>query len=116
MSDPGAYRDRLSFEKRSTAADDYGSVAGAWSAQFTRNAHIREPGLREGREAVIAARLQGTMPVEIEVRFDDETRTITPDWRAVDTRDGTIYAIRTAADLARTKQFMTITAEMGVAP
>jgi head-tail adaptor len=31
---------------------------------------------------------------------------ITPAWRAVDTRDGTIYAIQTAADMERRREWI----------
>jgi SPP1 family predicted phage head-tail adaptor len=109
----GDLRDRLQFQKRGAVADDYGSVSGDWSAQFTRAAAIKVPD--QGREAVIAARLQGTQPVEIIVRYDDLTATITPEWRAVDTRDGKTYAIRTAGDMDRRRQWITLMAQVGVA-
>jgi len=49
------------------------------------------------------------------VRFDAETATITAAWRLIETRSGTIYNIRTAADMERRRRFITMLCEAGVA-
>lgn len=101
----GAMRDRLRFEKRVEIEDGAGNTVGDWASQFVRSAEIRP---LKGTESVIAARLQGTQPALVMVRFDSQTETITPEWRAVDTRDGTIYAIQTAADMERRREWITM--------
>lgn len=110
----GRLLDKVTFERKKKLGDTYGNeVTGPWEAQFTRSAEIRP--LRGG-ETVLAARLSGTQPVLIIVRYDSQTRTITPDWRAVDAREGTVYAIESASDIERAKEWFTITGQSGVAP
>jgi SPP1 family predicted phage head-tail adaptor len=90
----GKLRERVTFQKRMLQADDgYGNALTAFADVMTVWARITP--LRGG-EGVIAARLQGTQPVLITVRHSTETAAITPDWRLVDARTGTIYNIRTA--------------------
>lgn len=106
-------RDRVRFESRDTTPDEYGNVqAGAFVARFVRPARI-EP-LRGG-EGVIAARLEARQPALIIVRSDTQTRQITNDWRAIDDRSGRVYAVRTAQDMERRRQFVTLMCESGVA-
>ena len=49
------------------------------------------------------------------MRFDTETATITPTWRLIETRSGTVYNIRTVADMERRRRFITMLCEAGVA-
>jgi len=110
----GDMRDRLRFESRASVDDGYGNlVAGDWTEQFTRAATIRQ--MKGGDEAVIAARLQGRVPVRIVVSSDSGTRQITHEWRAVDTRSSVVYAIKTVYDEERRGQFITIDAVIGEA-
>jgi head-tail adaptor len=107
-------RDRLRFESRAVADDGYGNpVAGDWTHRFTRSADVRPA---RGGEEVLAAKLQGVQPVRIIVYSDSETRTVTPEWRAVDSRSGLVYAIRAVADEERRGQFLTLDAIAGAAP
>lgn len=106
----GPLRERVRFEKRAAADDGCGNTRGDWVAQFSRAAAIRP---LQGGEGVIAARLSGTQPALIIVRFDSETRTIAPDWRAVDEASGTVYAIKTAADMERRRAWWTMLCEAG---
>jgi SPP1 family predicted phage head-tail adaptor len=104
MTASGDLRDRMRFEKRALSDDGYGNtVAGAFEAQFTRWAEIVPA---RGSEQVIAARLEGVQPVTVRVRWDSQTGSITTDWRAVDTRSGRVYAIKTAADPDRRREWM----------
>lgn len=112
MPGAGDLRGRLRFERRTAAADDYGNVASDFAAQFERAAEIKPI---KGGEEVMAARLGGRQPALIRVRFDSETATIMPDWRAVDTRTGQVWAIHTAVDMERRREWITMTAEVGVA-
>ena len=112
--DPGQMRERVRFEARAPAIDDYGNaITGDYAPRFERAALYL---MRPGSETMIAARLTGRQPVSIIVRLDSQTRTITADWHAVDTRDGTVWAIiAPPVDMDRTGQWLTITAEAGVA-
>ncbi|NBJ13335.1 phage head closure protein [Microvirga arsenatis] len=106
----GALRDRIRFEKRAEADDGYGNTVSDWTPQFERAAEIRP---LKGSEQVIASRLQGTQPALILVRYDSQTATITPEWRAVDARSGTTYNIQTAADMERRREYITMMCTAG---
>jgi len=106
----GALRDRIRFEKRADADDGYGNTVSDWAVQFERAAEIRP---LKGSEQVIASRLQGIQPALIIVRYDSQTATITPEWRAVDARSGTIYNIETAADMERRCEYITMMCTAG---
>jgi head-tail adaptor len=88
-------RDRVAFEARETVVDDLGSVQGEFVERFACAAEIRA---KLGGEAVAAARLAGQQPVLITVRQAAVTADLTTEWRARDTRRGTIYNIRSIAD------------------
>ena len=105
-------RDRVSFEKREEVDDGYGNTVGMWVAHFERDACILPS---KGGETVIASRLQEVQPALIIVRFDAETTTITAEWRLIEVRSGTIYNIRTSADMERRGRFITMLCEAGVA-
>jgi head-tail adaptor len=110
----GGMGDRLRFESRAVADDGYGNpVSGDWTHRFTRSADVRPA---RGGEEVLAAKLQGVQPVRIIVYSDSETRTVTPEWRAVDNASGLVYAIRAVADEERRGQFLTLDAIAGAAP
>lgn len=106
-------RDRISFQVRAETPDDLGNpVAGDFAEQFVRSAKVQP--LRGG-EAVTAARLEERQPVLIFVRSDENTRRITNDWRAVDARSGSIYEVKTAEDMERRREWVTLLCESGVA-
>ena len=107
----GQLKERVRFEARGGVDDGYGNtVPGAFEARFTRAAaYLMKP----GSEAVLAARLQGSQPVTMIVRFDRQTRAIGTDWRVVDTRTGTAYAIQAAEDMDRSRQWITLVCVAG---
>lgn len=109
--DPGSMRERVRFEKRGGTKDGYGNVVpGPWAEQFVRSAlFIMKP----GSEAVLAARLQGQQPVTMIVRFDSQTSTIGTDWRVIDVRTGTVYAVKAAEDMDRKRQWWTMVCAAG---
>ncbi|KAB2771014.1 phage head closure protein [Brucella anthropi] len=107
-----ALRDRVRLEKREEVDDGYGNTYGQWVAQFERDACILPS---KGGETVIASRLQEVQPALILVRYDAETATITAAWRLIETRSGTVYNIRTSADMERRGRFITMLCESGVA-
>ncbi|MFJ5486194.1 phage head closure protein [Hansschlegelia beijingensis] len=106
-------RDRVRLEMREEVDDGWGGVGlGDWVPQFERNACIL---LSKGGETVIAARLQSVQPALIIVRYDAQTAAITAAWRLIETRSGTVYNIRTVADMERRGRFITMLCEAGVA-
>jgi head-tail adaptor len=112
MPGAGALNKRLRFEKRPAVADDgYGNVEGEWTAQFTCAARIAP--LR-GSETVIGQRLAGVQPVIISIRSSGQSRAVEPNWRAVDTRLGTIYNLRAGANFDERNAMIDIIAETGV--
>lgn len=96
----GTFRERVAFEQRpDPTEDDLGNeVTGDFAQQFQRSARI-QPSKGFGNETVQAARLTGTQPMIIRVHFDSETRTVTSSWRIRDVRSGTVYNIRSFANM-----------------
>jgi head-tail adaptor len=109
----GRMLDKVSFQQRKTISDDgFGNERQAWEEQFQRSAEFI---MRPGSESALAARLEGRQPVTMIVRYDRNTATIGADWRAVSARPPhTIYAIHTAEDMDRKRQWISILAEAGV--
>ncbi|MBA1157764.1 head-tail adaptor protein [Microvirga mediterraneensis] len=93
----GQLRDRLTFEARSVIDDGYGNeVSGPWAAQFTVAARVTTS---PGRETVTAQRLAGVNPVDVWVRWSEQTKNIRTEWRAVDARDPErVFAILSVTD------------------
>ena len=108
----GKLRERLTFQKRLQKDDDTGNPLDDWEDQFTVAARVF---YRRGGETVLAARLEGTQPVEITVRHSSQTMLVTPDWRAVDARNtASVFNIRAAAPDEKRTQIVFM-AETGVA-
>ncbi len=111
MPAAGDMRERVRFEARGGTDDGYGNtVPGEFETQFSRAAQFL---MKPGSEAMQAARLQSQQPVNMIVRFDPQTRTITPEWRAVDERTGVAYAIRAVEDMDRRRQWLTLVCVAG---
>jgi head-tail adaptor len=87
----GELRDRVAFDAETTGDDGYGNTITGFAEQFIVSAKIR---YLRGTEPVLADRLQGVQPVVVTVRASDNTRTITPSWRARDVRSATVFNIR----------------------
>jgi SPP1 family predicted phage head-tail adaptor len=102
---------RVHCQNRVEHDDGYGNTVAEFATQFTVRAAYRH--LRGG-ETVMASRLENKHPVLITVRASSETRQINSDWRLVDARDDTAWAIRDVT--AETdRQFVTFLCERGVA-
>lgn len=102
---------RVHCQKRTERDDGYGNTVAEFATEFTVRAAYRH--LRGG-EAVMASRLENKHPVLITVRSSSQTRQINSDWRLVDARDDTAWAIRDVT--AETdRQFITFLSERGVA-
>lgn len=107
-------RFRVRFDKQDfDQAAAGGGALGKWKAQFTRWAMIKP---MQGSEPVVAQRLTGKQPVLITVRYDENTVLIDPSWRAVEVRNDNpvrYYALKTAEDMDRKRQFITLLAIAG---
>jgi len=97
MPTAGQLKDRLTFQRRGSAQDEYGNEqTGAWENVFTVSARVTAS---PGRETVTAQRLQGVNPVDVWVRWSAQTATIKTEWRAVDARDPSrVFAILSVTD------------------
>lgn len=103
---------RVHCQKRAAIDDGMGNtVSGDWETQFSVNAaykHVR------GREEVLAGRLEGVHPILITVRRTSQTVLITSDWKLVDARDGTEWAVRDVTH-ETDRAFITFLCASGVA-
>jgi len=97
MPSTGQLRDRVTFQARSKIDDGYGNeVSGPWEDKFTVSARVTAS---PGRETVTAQRLQGINPVDVWVRWSEQTAQIQTEWRAIDARDPSrVFAILSVTD------------------
>lgn len=102
---------KVNCQKRVEQDDGLGNTVSGFATQFTVRAtykHLR------GGESVMASRLENKHPIIITVRASSQTREITSDWRLIDARDGTVWAVRDVT--AETdRQFISLLCERGVA-
>ncbi len=102
---------KVHCQKRVEVDDGAGNTVGNFATQFTVRAAYRH--LRGG-ETVIASRLENRHPVIIAVRSSSQSRQINTDWRLVDARDGTAWAVRDVTH-ETDRQFISLLCERGVA-
>lgn len=100
----------LAFEQQLVEETSYGAV-GDWDEVFQRRCRVRA---RLGTEPVIAQRLQGIQPLEIEMRSDSETRLVDPGWRIKNVRTNEYYQIRAVAP-AENRRWISMACELGPA-
>lgn len=88
----GKLRTKLSFQRRGTSDDGFGTVTrtGEFEHVFFAMAEVKP---RFGSEPVIAGRLQGVQPYSIVIRQCDAARAVDAAWRAVGAHSGAIYSI-----------------------
>lgn len=109
----GELRHKISFQTRAEVDDGFGNpISGEWEEQFTVYAKVQA---KFGGEAVTAARLQGQQPITIVVRQSSQTVLIKENWRAVDAREGTEYAIRSIVDPDDGGAWLELLCQSGVA-
>lgn len=102
---------RVHCQRRVQIDDGAGNTVGAFATHFTVYAaydHLR------GGEAVIASRLENKHPVIITVRASSQTRQINSDWRLIDARDGTAWAVRDVTH-ETDRKWISLLCERGVA-
>lgn len=113
-SGAGSLSERFSAERRGEVDDGYGNpVAGEFVAQFEPFAARVTP--LKGTETVMASRLGGVQPMIIRVRYSSNTKQIQPDWQLRDMRKGTVYQIKSVANLDEKRQYLDFLAVAGVA-
>lgn len=111
LSGAGLLQERVAFDKRSEATDEYGNYVAAWVEQFSTRAQFIP--LR-GTESVMAARLENRQPVIVRIRRSAAAELVDNDWRMRDLRTGEEYQIRTVTpDVSR--GMIDILTETGVA-
>lgn len=110
----GGLKQKLSFQHRTFGDDGYGNeVPGPWVSAFTEYAELMP--LRGG-EAIMAARLQGTQTFVLRVRSFEASRSVTPEWRAVDARNSErVFNIKSIADAEQNNRWLDMLVEQGVA-
>ena len=113
----GNLRHRIRFERQGVPIPDgAGNVTKVWESFCQRRAQIKGvPVTNASAETIIQGRLTGTAFMTISVRYDDQTKTLAADDRAVSIEDGTVYNIRSALDLDGDRRWITIDAQKGVA-
>ena len=88
-------RELVTFQRRAWGSDGAGNTVAAFdtaSPICTVSARLRPI---NGREEVLAQKLQGTLSFELLVRYCNATASVTDSCRAVNARTGDTYNIRT---------------------
>lgn len=109
----GNLRDRVAFGRLGIADGEGGNFRGGpFTPQFTFAAKIQPI---NGGEEVMAGRVQGTRTVLITVRSSSETRSITTDWSARNTRTGEMFNVVEAKDPDGTRHWVELLCQSGTA-
>lgn len=123
----GALRDRVRVERRAAATDAYGNSEGAFASLFDDGASPATATLlpakirpaSQGRDGVLAARLEGSVVYNVWLRQDSMSVQILPDDRLVWVQDGgaeVVLNIRgPAVDPDGRRMELQLTCEAGVA-
>jgi len=89
--DAGRLDRRLAFAVRREISDGAGNTVGDWVYQFTVAAWRK---WLRGGESVMAARMENRQTAVLTFRDSAQARMVDNEWRATDTRDGRVYAVR----------------------
>lgn len=110
MTQAGDLTYRVVFSSRADASDDYGESEGEFADRFTRWTAITP---KFGGERVLADRLAGVQSVLIVAPWDDQTKTIKANWRAVDQATSIAYDIKSAVDPTGRREWIEMLAQSG---
>ena len=102
----------IAFDKRKDEEDEYGNMVSTWVEQFQRRAEFRT---MPGSETVMAARLEGRQPMQVNVRIDTEVALVGNDWQIRSVRNGLAYNIRDIRRDTTNRATMVFMVEGGVA-
>ncbi|WP_089177258.1 head-tail adaptor protein [Bosea sp. AS-1] len=109
----GALNQVVAFQVRSEADDGYGNpITGEYATQFFEPCRLQP---LKGGEPVLAARLTKVQPYVLRVRSSARTRRVGVDWRAVNTRTGAIYNIKTISNIDERGAYLDMMAVEGEA-
>lgn len=109
----GALSEVAEFQVRSEADDQYGNpISGPFTTQFFEPCRLQP---LKGSEPVLAARLTKVQPYVLRVRSSARTRRVGVDWRAVNTRTGAIYNIKTITNIDERGAYLDMMAVEGEA-
>lgn len=112
-SGSGALSEVVAFQVRTEADDGYGNpVTGDFATQFHEPCRLQP---LKGGEPVLAARLTKVQPYVLRVRSSARTRRVGVDWRAVNTRTGAIYNIKTITNIDERGAYLDMMAVEGEA-
>lgn len=119
MAAAGSLRERVRFERRTVAADEYGNEQGVWSTVATLWAKVAPKPTGRG-EDVQQGRLSGKALYTVVVRSSSASRSLLVGDRAVIVNAGALPAgtalnIRFIGDMDGRKDSLTMDAERGVA-
>ena len=111
---PGVLRERVAFQRRTGASDGAGNTVATFDASdpiCVVRARLRPI---NGREEVLAQKLQGTLSFELVVRYCAATASVTESCRAVNVRTGDTYDIKTIQNPDERKQYLSMVVTRGV--
>jgi head-tail adaptor len=111
-------RDRVMFQRRVDTPSPLGGTTGAWYTLISSRSAKLIPfrPRRKGGDEVQGARLQGTAPYDLWVRWDSQTSQVTSDDRVVDLRNPErVFKIGFVEDMDRRNLWLVFQLELGVA-
>lgn len=111
-------RDRVKFQRRTTASTPLGGTTGTWYDLIPGRAAQLIPfrPRRKGGVEDLAGRAQGTAPYDMWVRYDSLTSQVTTDDRVVDLRHPSrVFKIGYVEDQDRRRLWLVFQLELGVA-
>lgn len=106
----GMLRERLRFERRSDVDESHGATDGDWFPHCTVAARIKP---LNGNETLLEGRLSGIVSYELTVRKSTATSLIREYWRAVDTRNGTTFNLKSIVNPDERGRYLIFTAQSG---
>lgn len=114
MTGAGQLRERLTFQSPTPEVDAYGGTTEGWTDEFTVPARLWP---QRGGESIQADRLSGRQTFVLQVWSDEDTRTIEPQWRAVDANDTSrIFQVKSPPiHMDERRMFLDMLVEQGVA-
>ena len=113
VKDAAILSERFGFDAPTATPNGQGGNVMGWAALHECWAGVT---YLRGGEAVLASRLVGVQPVVIRVRNCAAARSIGSDWRARDTRTGTVYAVKGSPVPSDDRAYLDIMATSGVMP
>jgi hypothetical protein len=106
----GELREKFAFDKIDPVDNGFGVERGVYVEQFTCRIGLKA---KYGGEEVTAQRLAGKQPFILKMRGFALAKTVTPEWRARDTRTGTVYNIRAVSPFDPKSRYIELLIDAG---